>query len=40
MKIYAFEVRDDEKEYFRSLAEKTGNEIVLDPDGLTTDRIP
>lgn len=40
MKIYAFEVRDDEKEYFRSLAEKTESEIILDPDGLTPGRIP
>ena len=40
MKIYAFEVRDDEKEYFRSLAKKTESEIILDPDGLTPGRIP
>lgn len=39
MKIYAFEVRDDEKKYFRALAEKTGSEIIPDPGGLTPDRI-
>lgn len=35
MKIYAFEVRDDEREYFKELSETPGIELELHPEGLT-----
>ena len=40
MKIYAFEVRDDEREYFRIAGDRAGAEIILDPGVLTADKIP
>lgn len=40
MKIYVFEVRDDEREYLEKLSQETGAEIILDSGGLTADRIP
>ena len=40
MKIYAFEVRDDEREYFHTAGARTKTEIVLDPGVLTSDKIP
>lgn len=40
MKIHAFEVRDDETEYFEKLSEQTGADIVLSPEELTVDKIP
>lgn len=40
MKIYAFEVRDDEIEYFNDLKNKLNVEIELSPDKLTSDIIP
>lgn len=38
MKIYAFEVRDDEREYFEELSEIPGIELELHPEGLTGGR--
>ena len=40
MKIYAFEVRDDEIPYFQELSDQPGIELVLDSAGLTADKIP
>ncbi len=40
MKIYAFEVRDDEIEYFHQLEQQLNIEIVLNSNGLTKDMIP
>lgn len=37
MKIYAYEVREDEKEAFRMLAERHGAEITLSADGASMD---
>lgn len=39
MKIYAFEVREDETGYFRELSEQTKAELILSPDGLTMEKI-
>lgn len=39
MKIYAFEVRNDEIEYFHQLEQQLNIEIVLNPNGLTKDMI-
>ncbi len=39
MKIYAFEVRDDEKEHFEALREQHSLDLELNSDGLTTDKI-
>lgn len=40
MKIYAFEVRDDEVNYFNELKNKLNIEIELSPEKLTNDVIP
>lgn len=40
MKIYAFEVRDDEEEYFYGFAKEQGIEIELHPEVLTNELIP
>ncbi|OUP84026.1 lactate dehydrogenase [Lachnoclostridium sp. An169] len=40
MKIYAFEVRDDEIPYFQALSGHPGVELVLSSEGLTADKIP
>ena len=40
MKIYAFEVRDDEIPYFQELSGHPGVELVLSSEGLTADKIP
>ena len=39
MKIYAFEVRDDEREYFEELSEIPEIELELHPEGLTRTSI-
>lgn len=39
MKIYAFEVREDEKEYFNGLSALPGIELILSPEGLTMSNI-
>lgn len=39
MKIYAFEVREDEREYFEELSAMPGVELELHPEGLTMDHI-
>lgn len=40
MKIYAFEVRGDEEEYFENLAREHGLEIEIHPEILTDEMIP
>ncbi len=40
MKIYAFEVREDERAYFQELSRNCGVELVLSAEGLTAGRIP
>lgn len=39
MKIYAFEVRDDEAPFFQRLAAEDNIDLVLSSEGLTADRI-
>ena len=39
MKIYAFEVRDDEREYFKELSQIPGIELELHSEGLTRTNI-
>ena len=39
MKIYVFEVREDEKEYFDELSAIPGIELILSPKGLTMSNI-
>lgn len=39
MKIYAFEVRDDETPFFEKIAAEDNIDLVLSPEGLTADRI-
>ena len=39
MKIYAFEVRDDEREYFKALSEIPEIELELHSEGLTRTNI-
>lgn len=39
MKIHAFEVREDEREYFEELSRTSETELILHPDGLTAERI-
>lgn len=40
MKIYAFDVRDDERQYFEQLKKEKGLDIQLRTDSLTMDTIP
>ena len=40
MKIYAFEVREDEIPYFQEFSGQEGIELILSPEQLTTDKIP
>ena len=39
MKIYAFEVREDEREYFEELSAMPDIELELHPEALTMDHI-
>lgn len=39
MKIYAFEVRDDEGEYFKEVSQIPGIELELHSEGLTRTNI-
>ena len=40
MKIYAFEAREDETEYFNELSRLPGIDLELHSEGLTMDMIP